>query len=123
MINNRLLAPKPPVPALIPYEKQEREREGAYGVFVVRMLPCNVPLFIVLMLSLFKEVKQVCYHFFPQDSKKFFKRSDLARKEEEDYYRRCGYKVDDNNHFVSLSLTLSNTSKSLPFFSSVLSHV
>lgn len=64
MINNRLLAPKPPVPALIPYEKQERGREGAYGVFVVRMLPCHVPLFIVLMLSLFKEVKQVCYHFF-----------------------------------------------------------
>ncbi|XP_068579212.1 pre-mRNA-splicing factor 18 isoform X3 [Cebidichthys violaceus] len=27
------------------------------------------------------------------DSKKFFKRSDLARKEEEDYFRRCGYKV------------------------------
>ncbi|XP_031726567.1 pre-mRNA-splicing factor 18 isoform X1 [Anarrhichthys ocellatus] len=27
------------------------------------------------------------------DSKTFFKRSDLARKEEEDYFRRCGYKV------------------------------
>uniref|UniRef100_A0A673L2Y9 Pre-mRNA-splicing factor 18 n=1 Tax=Sinocyclocheilus rhinocerous TaxID=307959 RepID=A0A673L2Y9_9TELE len=26
------------------------------------------------------------------DSKKYFKRADLARKEEEDYYRRCGYK-------------------------------
>lgn len=30
---------------------------------------------------------------FLQDSKKYFKRADLARKEEEDYYRRCGYKV------------------------------
>ncbi|XP_073706558.1 pre-mRNA-splicing factor 18 isoform X2 [Garra rufa] len=28
------------------------------------------------------------------DSKKYFKRADLARKEEEDYYRRCGYKLD-----------------------------
>ncbi|XP_028814230.1 pre-mRNA-splicing factor 18 isoform X1 [Denticeps clupeoides] len=27
-------------------------------------------------------------------SKKYFKRADLARKEEEDYYNRCGYKVD-----------------------------
>uniref|UniRef100_A0A671Y5G3 Pre-mRNA-splicing factor 18 n=1 Tax=Sparus aurata TaxID=8175 RepID=A0A671Y5G3_SPAAU len=54
----------------------------------------------IVTIFLFKEVKQVCYHFFPQDSKKFFKRSDLARKEEEDYYRRCGYKVDDNNHFI-----------------------
>uniref|UniRef100_A0AAY4B590 Pre-mRNA-splicing factor 18 n=1 Tax=Denticeps clupeoides TaxID=299321 RepID=A0AAY4B590_9TELE len=26
-------------------------------------------------------------------SKKYFKRADLARKEEEDYYNRCGYKV------------------------------
>jgi len=30
---------------------------------------------------------------FLQDSKKYFKRADLARKEEEEYYRRCGYKV------------------------------
>ncbi|XP_056273358.1 pre-mRNA-splicing factor 18 isoform X2 [Pseudoliparis swirei] len=28
------------------------------------------------------------------DSKKFFKRSDLARKEQEDYFKRCGYKLD-----------------------------
>uniref|UniRef100_A0A673HR52 Pre-mRNA-splicing factor 18 n=1 Tax=Sinocyclocheilus rhinocerous TaxID=307959 RepID=A0A673HR52_9TELE len=28
------------------------------------------------------------------DSKKYFKRADLARKEEDDYYRRCGYKLD-----------------------------
>ncbi|XP_056622678.1 pre-mRNA-splicing factor 18 isoform X1 [Triplophysa dalaica] len=27
------------------------------------------------------------------DSKKYFKRADLARKEEEDYFKRCGYKV------------------------------
>ncbi|KAF0041220.1 hypothetical protein F2P81_007118 [Scophthalmus maximus] len=27
------------------------------------------------------------------DSKKFFKRSDLAQKEQEEYFRRCGYKV------------------------------
>nr|XP_029137956.1 pre-mRNA-splicing factor 18 [Labrus bergylta] len=30
---------------------------------------------------------------FFQDSKKFFKRSDLAHKEQEDYFKRCGYKV------------------------------
>ncbi|XP_056334891.1 pre-mRNA-splicing factor 18 isoform X1 [Danio aesculapii] len=29
------------------------------------------------------------------DSKKYFKRAELARKEEEDYYRRCGYKVSN----------------------------
>ncbi|KTF90235.1 hypothetical protein cypCar_00018294 [Cyprinus carpio] len=28
------------------------------------------------------------------DSKTYFKRADLARKEEEEYYRRCGYKLD-----------------------------
>ncbi|XP_072551034.1 pre-mRNA-splicing factor 18 isoform X2 [Salminus brasiliensis] len=27
-------------------------------------------------------------------SKKYFKRADLAQKEEEEYYKRCGYKVD-----------------------------
>uniref|UniRef100_A0AAR2K0E8 Pre-mRNA-splicing factor 18 n=1 Tax=Pygocentrus nattereri TaxID=42514 RepID=A0AAR2K0E8_PYGNA len=27
------------------------------------------------------------------DSKKYFKQAELARKEEEEYYRRCGYKV------------------------------
>lgn len=27
------------------------------------------------------------------DNKKYFKRSDLARKEEEEYFKRCGYKV------------------------------
>ncbi|MFT7799326.1 pre-mRNA-splicing factor 18 isoform X2 [Arapaima gigas] len=30
------------------------------------------------------------------DSKKFFKRGDLAQKEQEDYYKRCGYKVENN---------------------------
>ncbi|KAJ8395659.1 hypothetical protein AAFF_G00028960 [Aldrovandia affinis] len=29
------------------------------------------------------------------ESKTYFKRADLARKEEEDYYKRCGYKVDN----------------------------
>ncbi|XP_035282988.1 pre-mRNA-splicing factor 18 isoform X1 [Anguilla rostrata] len=29
------------------------------------------------------------------ESKKFFKRSELARKEEEEYYKKCGYKVDN----------------------------
>ncbi|KAG7456181.1 hypothetical protein MATL_G00249020 [Megalops atlanticus] len=28
------------------------------------------------------------------ESKKYFKRADLARKEEEDYYKRCGYKKE-----------------------------
>lgn len=28
------------------------------------------------------------------DSKKYFKRSELAKKEQEDYFRRCGYKVE-----------------------------
>lgn len=28
------------------------------------------------------------------DKKTYFKRSDLARREEEDYYKRCGYKTD-----------------------------
>ncbi|XP_030646288.1 pre-mRNA-splicing factor 18 isoform X1 [Chanos chanos] len=28
------------------------------------------------------------------DSKRFFKRAELARKEEEDYYKRCGYKQE-----------------------------
>ncbi|XP_011474546.1 pre-mRNA-splicing factor 18 isoform X4 [Oryzias latipes] len=28
------------------------------------------------------------------DSKKFFKRAELAQKEQEDYYRRCGLKID-----------------------------
>lgn len=27
------------------------------------------------------------------ENKKYFKRSELARKEEEAYYERCGYKV------------------------------
>lgn len=30
---------------------------------------------------------------FFQDSKKFFKRADLVRKEQEEYFKRCGYKV------------------------------
>ncbi|XP_051579991.1 pre-mRNA-splicing factor 18 isoform X2 [Myxocyprinus asiaticus] len=29
------------------------------------------------------------------DTKKYFKRADLARKEEEDYFRRCGYKLEE----------------------------
>ncbi|XP_051952807.1 pre-mRNA-splicing factor 18-like [Xyrauchen texanus] len=28
------------------------------------------------------------------NTKKYFKRADLARKEEEDYFKRCGYKLD-----------------------------
>lgn len=31
---------------------------------------------------------------FYQDNKKFFKRSELARMEQEDYFKRCGYKVN-----------------------------
>lgn len=30
---------------------------------------------------------------FFQDSKKFFKRADLVRKEQEEYFKRCGFKV------------------------------
>uniref|UniRef100_A0A8C6P7L8 Pre-mRNA-splicing factor 18 n=1 Tax=Nothobranchius furzeri TaxID=105023 RepID=A0A8C6P7L8_NOTFU len=30
------------------------------------------------------------------DSKKFFKRADLARKEKEEYFKRCGLKIDKN---------------------------
>uniref|UniRef100_A0A8C1FSW8 Pre-mRNA-splicing factor 18 n=1 Tax=Cyprinus carpio carpio TaxID=630221 RepID=A0A8C1FSW8_CYPCA len=42
------------------------------------------------------------------DSKKYFKRADLARKEEEDYYRRCGYKAPSStssNPVLELELT------------------
>ncbi|KAK7891450.1 hypothetical protein WMY93_023413 [Mugilogobius chulae] len=31
------------------------------------------------------------------DSKKYFKRSDLAKKEQEEYFRRCGFKVDSGD--------------------------
>lgn len=40
------------------------------------------------------------------DTKRFFKRSDLARKEQEDYFRRCGYKVDVS---ITFYLFLSNS--------------
>ncbi|TNN45574.1 Pre-mRNA-splicing factor 18 [Liparis tanakae] len=33
------------------------------------------------------------------DSKKFFKRSDLARKEQEDYFKRCGYKLEKKEEY------------------------
>ncbi|XP_056273357.1 pre-mRNA-splicing factor 18 isoform X1 [Pseudoliparis swirei] len=36
------------------------------------------------------------------DSKKFFKRSDLARKEQEDYFKRCGYKVQRESSEIQL---------------------
>uniref|UniRef100_A0A8C2JYR5 PRP18 pre-mRNA processing factor 18 homolog (yeast) n=1 Tax=Cyprinus carpio TaxID=7962 RepID=A0A8C2JYR5_CYPCA len=39
------------------------------------------------------------------DSKKYFKRADLARKEEEDYYRRCGYKVSNERPVRQLDKT------------------
>lgn len=32
-------------------------------------------------------------NLFFQGSKKFFKRADLVRKEQEEYFQRCGYKV------------------------------
>ncbi|XP_036441400.1 pre-mRNA-splicing factor 18 isoform X2 [Colossoma macropomum] len=41
------------------------------------------------------------------DSKKYFKRAELARKEEEDYYKRCGYKMDKKEEEVTPS-TASN---------------
>lgn len=34
------------------------------------------------------------------ETKKFFKRSELIKKEEEDYYSRCGYKVQKSNEEV-----------------------
>lgn len=45
-----------------------------------------------------------CLCFCFQDSKKFFKRAELAQKEKEDYFRRCGYKVHMK---MPHSLTLS----------------
>ncbi|XP_068579213.1 pre-mRNA-splicing factor 18 isoform X4 [Cebidichthys violaceus] len=52
------------------------------------------------------------------DSKKFFKRSDLARKEEEDYFRRCGYKIDKKEDEPSTSanpvLEMELTEEKLP---------
>uniref|UniRef100_A0A8D3BU60 Pre-mRNA-splicing factor 18 n=1 Tax=Scophthalmus maximus TaxID=52904 RepID=A0A8D3BU60_SCOMX len=44
-----------------------------------------------------------------QDSKKFFKRSDLAQKEQEEYFRRCGYKVD-----TTLSLSIDKKEENEP---------
>ncbi|XP_066541009.1 pre-mRNA-splicing factor 18 [Hoplias malabaricus] len=53
-------------------------------------------------------------------SKRFFKRSELAQKEEEDYYRRCGYKMDKKEEEVAPStssnpvLELELTEEKLP---------
>lgn len=35
-----------------------------------------------------------------QESKKCFKRADLARKEKEEYFKKCGFKVDINIFFL-----------------------
>ncbi|XP_061629593.1 pre-mRNA-splicing factor 18 isoform X2 [Phyllopteryx taeniolatus] len=52
------------------------------------------------------------------DSKKFFKRADLTRKEQEDYFQRCGYKIDKKEDEVSTSanpvLELELTEEKLP---------
>ncbi|KAL7878571.1 hypothetical protein AOLI_G00095450 [Acnodon oligacanthus] len=54
------------------------------------------------------------------DSKKYFKRAELARKEEEDYYKRCGYKMDKKEEEVTPStssnpvLELELTEEKLP---------
>uniref|UniRef100_A0A3Q4BDT8 Pre-mRNA-splicing factor 18 n=1 Tax=Mola mola TaxID=94237 RepID=A0A3Q4BDT8_MOLML len=52
------------------------------------------------------------------DSKKFFKRSDLARKEQEEYFKRCGYKVHKEENEPSTSsnpvLELELTEEKLP---------
>uniref|UniRef100_UPI003AAB2C29 pre-mRNA-splicing factor 18 isoform X4 n=1 Tax=Centroberyx gerrardi TaxID=166262 RepID=UPI003AAB2C29 len=53
------------------------------------------------------------------DTKKFFKRSDLARKEEEEYYKRCGYKVnlkeeDEPSSSTNPVLELELTEEKLP---------
>ncbi|XP_030646289.1 pre-mRNA-splicing factor 18 isoform X2 [Chanos chanos] len=53
------------------------------------------------------------------DSKRFFKRAELARKEEEDYYKRCGYKekkVEDPPPSTSTNpvLELELTEEKLP---------
>uniref|UniRef100_A0A6Q2ZCX9 Pre-mRNA-splicing factor 18 n=1 Tax=Esox lucius TaxID=8010 RepID=A0A6Q2ZCX9_ESOLU len=42
------------------------------------------------------------------DSKKYFKRADLARKEEEEYFKRCGYKLEKKVEKAEPS-TSSNT--------------
>ncbi|XP_061679866.1 pre-mRNA-splicing factor 18 isoform X2 [Syngnathoides biaculeatus] len=53
------------------------------------------------------------------DSKKFFKRADLSRKEQEDYFRRCGYKIDkkeedDASTSANPVLELELTEEKLP---------
>ncbi|KAL7871036.1 hypothetical protein SRHO_G00085330 [Serrasalmus rhombeus] len=54
------------------------------------------------------------------DSKKYFKQAELARKEEEEYYRRCGYKMDKKEEEVTPStssnpvLELELTEEKLP---------
>lgn len=57
-------------------------RKETITVFCISRLHHQFDHFIVLNMSV------------SQDSKKYFKRADLARKEQEDYFRRCGYKVD-----------------------------
>uniref|UniRef100_A0AAR2JEV9 Pre-mRNA-splicing factor 18 n=1 Tax=Pygocentrus nattereri TaxID=42514 RepID=A0AAR2JEV9_PYGNA len=41
------------------------------------------------------------------DSKKYFKQAELARKEEEEYYRRCGYKSFVQSYSFLLSTTIT----------------
>uniref|UniRef100_A0A7N8XZB1 Pre-mRNA-splicing factor 18 n=1 Tax=Mastacembelus armatus TaxID=205130 RepID=A0A7N8XZB1_9TELE len=48
----------------------------------------------ILKAEISRKRKQIEEKQLVDDSKKFFKRADLARKEQEDYLRRCGYKVD-----------------------------
>ncbi|XP_062403353.1 pre-mRNA-splicing factor 18 isoform X2 [Sardina pilchardus] len=54
------------------------------------------------------------------DSKKYFKRADLARKEEEEYYKRCGYKPEEKKEEAKPSsstnpvLELELTEEKLP---------
>ncbi|PWA14318.1 hypothetical protein CCH79_00012324 [Gambusia affinis] len=53
------------------------------------------------------------------DSKKFFKRADLVRKEKEEYFKRCGYKLDkeeENEASTSANpvLELELTEEKLP---------
>jgi len=47
----------------------------------------------ILKAEIARKRKLITDRSLVDDSKKYFKRSDLARKEEEDYYKRCGYKV------------------------------
>uniref|UniRef100_A0A673XSC1 Pre-mRNA-splicing factor 18 n=1 Tax=Salmo trutta TaxID=8032 RepID=A0A673XSC1_SALTR len=43
------------------------------------------------------------------DSKKYFKRSDLARKEEDEYFERCGYKMEKKEEKVDPSTSSNST--------------